>query len=238
MAMPARTAEGEHLNADASNYDPDAYPKPGVTVDVALLKIEAGQLKVLLIQRKHPPFAGRWAIPGGFVDIAKNEPIDVAARRELEEETGLKNIPVTQFRTYGDPGRDPRMRMITVAYCALAPAEKFRGLSAGSDAAAVEWFPVRRLPAMAFDHDRILKELRAWLAEQIAQAPVAFQLLPARFTWEDLRSVFEIVLGRKLKTAAFKRAVRARFQLKPVAGGAGAKGGGLLRFGGVLKPFA
>lgn len=130
------------------------FPRPSVTVDVACFAPVDGAIHILLIQRGHDPFAGRWALPGGFVD--ENEALDAAALRELHEETGLGEVPITQFRTYGDPGRDPRGHTVTVVYIARFPE---RAQVAGSDDASdARWFPVDALPPLAFDHVRIVPE--------------------------------------------------------------------------------
>lgn len=139
------------------------YPRPAVTVDVALLRATPTGVEVLLIQRGRPPFTGNWALPGGFVD--ENEPLEVAARRELREETGIMDIPLRQFAAFGDPGRDPRGWTVSVVFwasvagLALAP-------QAGDDAAATRWWPLAALPPLAFDHADILKALAEKLAER------------------------------------------------------------------------
>jgi 8-oxo-dGTP diphosphatase len=128
------------------------YPHPAVTVDIVVIRNGGGEPQVLLIRRAQEPFKGKWALPGGFVDI--DEDLERAARRELEEETGLKGIPLKQLHTFGAVDRDPRERVISVAYLALvSEAVEAR---AGSDAAAADWFPLAALPALAFDHGEIL----------------------------------------------------------------------------------
>jgi 8-oxo-dGTP diphosphatase len=129
-----------------------AYPRPALTVDIAVFNL-SGTRQILLIQRKAPPFAGKWALPGGFVD--ENEPLEAAARRELEEETGLKISDLTQVGAFGDPGRDPRGHTVTVAFLAVVPAGG-QQVRAGSDAAVAQWFDLDGLPVLAFDHDRII----------------------------------------------------------------------------------
>lgn len=130
------------------------YPRPALTVDLAVFRRADNRWQVLLIQRKHEPFAGRWALPGGFVD--ENEPLDQAARRELTEETGLADVAVQQFGAFGDPGRDPRGWTVTIAYLAVVPPHRTE-TRAGDDAARAAWFDVDRLPPLAFDHDQIIQ---------------------------------------------------------------------------------
>ncbi len=135
------------------------YEKPSVTVDIAVCSIIRGELNVLLIKRKNPPFKGSWALPGGFLDVAAKESLEETAARELQEETSLNGIIMEQLKTYGDPGRDPRTRVITVAYYAMVPYTKVSLVKAGDDAAEVQWFPLRKLPELAFDHRIILSDI-------------------------------------------------------------------------------
>ena len=129
------------------------YPHPAVTVDVAVFTRKNNKLKLLLIQRAQDPHKGKWALPGGFVDI--DEDLETAARRELNEETGISVDDINQLHTFGKPDRDPRERIITVVYTALIPAEIKP--TAASDAAKAEWFDVNQLPELAFDHPEIIK---------------------------------------------------------------------------------
>jgi 8-oxo-dGTP diphosphatase len=138
------------------------YPRPSLTVDVALVTREATP-RVLLIRRKADPFQGKWALPGGFVD--ENERLLDAARRELEEETGLKQADLEQLHTFGDPGRDPRGWTVSVAYLARVAADELKPV-AGDDAAAVGWFPLGKLPPLAFDHAAILDRVHHRLADR------------------------------------------------------------------------
>ncbi len=130
------------------------YPRPMVTVDVAIFSNDGKGPHIVLIQRKNPPFEGQWALPGGFVDI--EEGLKEAARRELEEETGLRVSRLEQFRAYGDPHRDPRGRVITVVYVGHTPMLPIRG---SDDASKAQWFPIERLPDLAFDHQQIIHDL-------------------------------------------------------------------------------
>ncbi len=140
------------------------YPRPCVTADALVFRFAGGRLEILLIKRNHHPFEGMWALPGGFVDM--DEPIEIAAARELSEEAGIGGIKLKQFGTYGRPGRDPRTRVIAVAYYGFAspPLQAARmgpgnwGVRAGDDARDARWFPVTRLPEMAFDHDVIVSD--------------------------------------------------------------------------------
>jgi 8-oxo-dGTP diphosphatase len=132
------------------------YPRPAVTVDMVVLTREP-EPRVLLIRRKHDPFAGRWALPGGFIDL--EETLEAGARRELREETGLEVDEIEQLHTFGDPGRDPRGRTISVVYFAFVP-QTTELVRAADDAAEVSWHSLDRLPALAFDHDRILAMAR------------------------------------------------------------------------------
>jgi len=145
-----------HSEASAKPYCYQ-YPHPAVTTDVVLFTLREDCLQLLLIERGNEPFKGHWALPGGFVDI--DEDIDACAARELAEETGVDNIYLEQLGTFGKPGRDPRERVISVAYLALAP-QALLAVQAGDDAAAAAWFPVADLPALAFDHAEIIAVAR------------------------------------------------------------------------------
>jgi len=210
------SAEGEHLKEDASNYNKAVYENPAVTVDIAIYCIQGAYLKVLLIQRKHPPFRDCWAIPGGFVNIKENETLEETARRELFEETNLKGVYLEQLKTYGDPSRDPRMRIITVAYFALMPGNFLQNnlIRAKDDATKAEWFSLRDLPPLAFDHKNILEDLLIRLIGKISYTPIAFSLLPEKFTWNQLREVYEIILGKELVPANFRRKISSMYKLK------------------------
>lgn len=130
------------------------FPRPAVTVDVACFAAGGGRAHVLLIQRSHEPYAGRWALPGGFVD--EHEALEAAALRELREETGLDGVAVEQFGAYGDPGRDPRGHTVTVAFLAVLASRA--AVLGADDATDARWFPIDALPPLAFDHDRIIAD--------------------------------------------------------------------------------
>ena len=129
------------------------YPRPMLTVDIFLLRLHTDHFEILLIQRRNDPFTGKWALPGGYVEI--DEPLEAAAKRELFEETGIQNTPLFKMNLFGDPGRDPRGRTITVVYFGV-PAESVELPKAGDDAMLAQWFSLGRLPDLAFDHDRII----------------------------------------------------------------------------------
>ncbi len=178
-----------------------------VAVDIVIFTISAqakvaSALEVLLVRRGIPPFRGRWAIPGGFV-LGK-ESLQEAALRELQEETGVRDVYLEQLYTFGDPGRDPRGRVVSVAYFALVAADQ-RPLAAGSDAAEARFWPMSELPPLAFDHGRILSYALDRLRNKLEYTTVGFQLLPATFTLSELQRVYEAILGRALDKRNFRR---------------------------------
>ena len=180
-----------------------AYKRPSVTVDVTLFTYAEDRLQVLLIRRANKPFAGAWALPGGFVDI--DEPLETAAARELFEETGVRDIHLEQLATFGAPDRDPRGRVISVAYIALAGGEIMRTTRAGDDASATAWFDVYNLPRLAFDHDRILDAAMQRLRYKLEDTIQGLHLLPEVFTLTELQKVYEIVLKKTFDKRNFRR---------------------------------
>ena len=161
-----------------------------VTTDVVIFTIRDEALKTLLIRRGAKPYKGRWALPGGF--LLANEDIDDCARRELREETGVSDVYLEQLYTFGHPKRDPRGRVVTVAYYALIPSDKLQ-LQAATDAAAVDWFAMDELPRLAFDHDAILAMAHERLVAKLDYSTIAFQFMPERFTLSELQVVYEII---------------------------------------------
>ncbi len=183
------------------------YQYPAITVDVVIFTLEQGSLQLLLVQRKHAPFESSWAIPGGFVH--EDEPLDAAARRELAEETGVRDVYLEQLYTFGDPGRDPRGRVISVAYIALVRADS-QNLVAATDAASVRWFPIADLPQpLAFDHDRLVRYALDRLRSKLEYTTLAFQLLPAVFSLPELKHTYEQILGEPLDRGNFYRKIKA-----------------------------
>ena len=204
------------MDAARSQAEPAHHQYPAVTVDVVIFTLAQGALHLLLVQRKHAPFEGSWAIPGGFVH--PDEPLDAAALRELAEETGVRDVYLEQLYTFGDPGRDPRGRVISVAYIALVRAER-QTLEAATDAAAVRWFPVKELPRpLAFDHDLIVRYAVDRLRSKLEYTTLAFQLLPAVFSLPELKHIYEQILGEPLDRGNFYRKIKAAELLEETDG--------------------
>ena len=178
------------------------YPHPAVTVDIVVVTIHDNALKVLLIRRAQEPYAGMWALPGGFVEI--EESLRRAAWRELREETGVSASFLEQLGAFGHPDRDPRERVITVAYYALVPHGRLQ-VQAGSDASDARLFDLEALPELAFDHAKILRRVRGRLREKIEDPVIALQLVPETFTLTELQRTNELVLGRQLDKRNFRK---------------------------------
>jgi 8-oxo-dGTP diphosphatase len=184
------------------------YPRPSVTVDCILFGFDDGELKVLLIQRGNDPFKGLWALPGGFLDIDTDPSLEFAALRELEEETGLTDVFMEQLYTFGDMGRDPRGRTVSVAYYALLKLADYQKIHAGTDADNVKWFALSEVPAdLAFDHEKILKMAIERLKGKVRYQPIGFELLPEKFTLSDLQHLYEVVLGMELDKRNFRKKI-------------------------------
>jgi 8-oxo-dGTP diphosphatase len=194
------------ISKTVETYDITQYERPSVTVDVVIFSILDEELKVLLIKRKIWPYEGMWAIPGGFVKM--DESLEDAAYRELAEETGVsEDVYLEQLYTFGRPQRDPRTRVITVAYFALVSADKINPYAA-DDAEDVGWFSVYYLPALAFDHAEILNYALTRLRYKLEYSAVGFQLLPEKFTLRALQDTYEIILGTKLDKGNFRSKLR------------------------------
>ena len=180
------------------------YPRPALTADCAVFGLDAGELKVLLVRRDLEPFAGRWALPGGFVRVG--EALDDAARRELQEETGLRDVFLEQLYTFGEPGRDPREHVVSVAYFALVNLVD-HAVQAATDAREAAWFAVHDTPRLAFDHDEILRVAHERLRGKVRYQPIGFELLPERFTLRQLQTLYEAILDRPLDKRNFRKKV-------------------------------
>lgn len=196
-----QTAEAQDHHYDASKYE-----RPSVTVDVVMMRLQQRDLQVLLVKRRSWPFEGMWAIPGGFVNI--DESLETAAKRELQEETGVQDVYLEQLYTFGDPGRDPRTRVITVMYFALLNSELLH-VRAASDAADVGWFSVYDLPPLAFDHAKILDYTLNRLRGKLDYTTIAFNLLAEQFTLRELQRVYEIIMHKKIDKRNFRKKVLA-----------------------------
>jgi 8-oxo-dGTP diphosphatase len=180
------------------------YPRAALTVDCVVFGFDEGDLKVLLIERGLEPFKGRWALPGGFVRV--DETLDTAARRELYEEAGLANVFLEQLYTFGTVNRDPRERVVSVAYYALVKLSG-HAARAATDAVNARWFPVSKVPKLAFDHAHILETAVERLKGKVHYQPIGFELLPPRFTLSQLQHLYEAVLGTELDKRNFRKKV-------------------------------
>lgn len=209
MPESQEQTEAEYL----ANYKPGDFPRPSVTVDLVIFTLLDRDLKVLLIRRDAHPFKGALALPGGFLRVGEGneqgEDLEAAAHRELAEETGLPlgSVWLNQLATFGAPNRDPRMRVITVAWFALVRPDLAPLVEAGSDAADAGWFSLTELGehSLAFDHRAILDAAVDRLEKDVEHTDIAYELVSKRFTITELRNVYEVILGRKLDPGNFRR---------------------------------
>lgn len=179
------------------------HPRPSLTVDIVIFSLKDNHLHVLLIKRANEPFANFWALPGGFVEL--EEGLEEAALRELKEETGLNHAYLEQLYTYGNPLRDPRGRVISVAYYALIPHNEIDNINSGSDASETTWFKTNDLPDLAFDHQDIISYALRRLKYKLEYTAVGFELLPEKFTLSELQHTYEMILDEKLDKRNFRR---------------------------------
>lgn len=206
------------------------YPRPSVTTDCAIFGFDGIDLNILLIERGIEPFKGKWALPGGFVQM--DETADECARRELAEETGVKDLFLEQLYTFSDVHRDPRGRVITISYFALIKSTNFK-LVGGDDASDARWFPINQVPSLAFDHDRILRVAHDRLKGKIKYEPIGFELLEEVFTIPQLQRLYEAILGIPVDRRNFNRKILSFDILDAVADkldGVGHKGARQFRF--------
>lgn len=201
-AASARALAGGQPPEAGAEQTPPRREFPAVTVDVVILTLRKRRLEALLVKRKRWPYEGLWAIPGGFV--APAESLEDAARRELEENAGVRDVYLEQLYTFGDPGRDPRMRVITVVYYALLRADELRAV-AGAETGEAAWFPIDALPPMAFDHDAILSYTMQRLRGKLEYTTIGYQLLAPEFTLSELQEVYEAILSRPLDKRNFRK---------------------------------
>lgn len=185
----------------AATYE---YPRPALTVDAVVFGLDDEDLKVLLIRRDLPPFQGKWALPGGFVRV--EESLEDAVRRELQEETGVSQLYLEQLYTFGDVDRDPRERVVTVAYYALVKLSDHR-IKAATDARDAAWFAVSEAHGLAFDHDRILAMALERLKGKVRYQPIGFELLSPQFTLSQLQRLYETVLEKPLDKRNFRKKI-------------------------------
>jgi 8-oxo-dGTP diphosphatase len=189
------------------------YPRAALTVDCVVFGLDESDLKVLLIERGLEPFKGRWALPGGFVRV--DETLDEAARRELAEEAGLTDVFLEQLYTFGELNRDPRERVVSVTYYALVKLTAHQ-TRAATDAADARWFPVSKVPKLAFDHGDILGTALARLKGKVRYQPIGFELLPPKFTLSQLQHLYEAVLETELDKRNFRKKVLSFGLLVPL----------------------
>ena len=181
------------------------YARPALTVDCVVFGLDVEHdLKIMLIQRGVKPYKGEWALPGGFVKL--EESLEEAALRELKEETGVEEIFLEQLYTFGEPKRDPRDRVITVAYYALINLADYP-INAQTDADDVAWYSLEQLPSLAFDHDEIIAIAKQRLQGKLRYEPIGFELLPKKFTLTQLQKLYEQVLGTQLDKRNFRRKI-------------------------------
>jgi len=180
------------------------YEQPSVTVDIVVFTIKNKELKVLLIKRKNKPYERKWALPGGFVRI--DEGLEESAKRELMEETGVEDVYLEQLYTFGEPRRDPRGRVITVAYMALINSDKIK-LEAKTDASEAEWHHMKKRPELAFDHGEILEYALKRLRWKFEYTTVAFSMLPKKFTMGQILKIYEIVFNKKFDKRNFVKKI-------------------------------
>jgi len=187
------------------------FEHPAVTVDIVVFTLRDEQLKLLLSKRALEPFQGEWALPGGFVHM--DEDLEQSARRELQEETGVSDIFLEQLYTFGKPDRDPRERVISVAYYALIPSTQV-ALNAATDAEEAQWFAMEELPKLAFDHAKIIQLAHQRLVDKTDYSTLAFQFLPTEFTLMELQKVYETIQLKTLDRRNFRKWILALDQIE------------------------
>ena len=190
---------------------PTETGRPVLTTNVVVFTLRDDQLKLLLIRRRNPPFQGYWSLPGGVVGT--DEDVEANAMRQLADGTGLSGVYLEQLYTFSAPERDPRERVISVAYYALVPSKRLR-LRTDEDSEGVAWFSLNELPELAFDHAQMVDTAHQRLSAKLDYSTIAFQFMPERFTLSDLQKVFQIILNRDLDKRNFRKRMRAMEQIR------------------------
>ena len=180
------------------------YPRPSLTVDCVVFGLDEQELKIMLIKRDLEPFAGKWALPGGFVNL--DETLEEAARRELREETGIEKIFLEQLYTFGAVDRDPRERVVSIAYYALVNLRDHK-IEAATDARDAAWFPLNDMPKLSFDHEEIFDVALKRLKAKVRYEPIGFELLPKKFTLTQLQHMYEQILEQALDKRNFRKRI-------------------------------
>jgi 8-oxo-dGTP diphosphatase len=212
---PLSPEHAEEEEKFLEQYRPGVYPRPSVTVDLVVFTVIDKLLHTLVVRRNEHPFKSRWALPGGFVRVSddrkdQGEDLDAAAHRELLEETGLSHtasagVYLDQVRTFGKPGRDPRMRVISVAYYALVRPTLVPLIRAGGDVSHAKWIETSELGDLAFDHDEIVAAALARMRADLDRTSIAYELVPETFTIQELRAVHEAIGGAQLDPGNFRK---------------------------------
>lgn len=178
------------------------YPHPAVTTDCVIFGFDGSSINILLIERGIDPFKGTWALPGGFLDL--NETVEEGAKRELQEETNINDVYLEQFHVFSAVDRDPRERVLTVAFFALVSKNDFEVI-AGDDASKAQWYEWNHLPPLAFDHNKIIRMAREKLQEKLRISPIAFKLLDNEFKMDELQRIYELIHEKKYDRRNFMR---------------------------------
>lgn len=177
-----------------------------LTVDAVVFGYEEGLISILLVKRKYDPFKGCWALPGGFV--LEDESLEAAVERELHEETGVKINYLEQLYTFGNPARDPRGRIVSIAYFGLVRPDAFH-IQASTDAEEAQWFDIKELPEISFDHQEIIDAAIKRLQGKITYEPIGFELLDTKFTFSDLEKLYSSLLGREVDRRNFRKKIQS-----------------------------
>lgn len=178
------------------------YPHPAVTTDSVIFGFDGSSINILLIERGRVPFKGAWALPGGFIHM--DETVEEGARRELMEETNIQDVYLEQFHIFSDVNRDPRERILSVAFFALVSKNDFEVI-AGDDASKAQWYEWNHLPPLAFDHAEIIRMARERLQEKLRISPIAFKLLGSEFKMDELQRIYELIHEKKYDRRNFMR---------------------------------